>query len=452
MITVDVRASGRRIGALSVEPTTQRWQFKYDAAWVGKDDRFALSPALPFIRNAEQTPEAHSNAVRTFFENLLPEGQALDDAAAASRLSKSNTFGLIAALGRETAGALDIVGAGAPSLQPSQRRLLSRSELSERVRARPQLPFTVWDGRVRLSIAGYQDKVAVLEDGNEWFLVDGTALASTHLLKPEPIAAALAGMTSNEHFCMTLARAVGMSVANVRLEHVPEPVLVVERFDRERVIEAGTVASVKRLHCIDGCQALGLPVNLKYERPFGSGADVRHIRDGASLPALFTLLDQHATTPARERIALLRWAIFQVLVGNIDAHAKNLTFFAGTEGLRLAPAYDLVSGLIYAGVDDSLAMAVGDEFGPRQLAAFDWATFAIRCGLPGRLVARELNRIANSAQENLESAVSAVLAQGGNAQAIEGVSGVMREQAERLRTAAPAVERIVREEGGARGR
>ena len=448
MITVDVRASGQRIGALSLEPATQRWQFEYDMSWVGRDDRFALSPALPLVRDAGQSPERHSNAVRTFFENLLPEGQALDDAAAASRLSRSNTFGLIAALGRETAGALEIVGAGTPPVQPSERRLLSRNELSERVRARPDLPFAVWDGRVRLSIAGHQDKVAVLEDRNEWFLVDGTALASTHLLKPEPVAAALAGMTSNEHFCMTLARAVGMSVANARLEHVPEPVLVVERFDRERVIEAGTVAAVKRLHCIDGCQALGLPVGLKYERPFGSGADVRHIRDGARLPALFALLDQHATTPALERVALLRWTIFQVLVGNIDAHAKNLTFFSRAEGLRLAPAYDLVSGLIYPGADDSLAMAIGDEFAPRGLAAFDWGMFAVRCGLPGRLVARELTRIADSAMERLQPIADAALAQGAHAQAIERMSGVVREQAERLRKAAPSVARIAREESG----
>ena len=78
-------------------------------------------------------------------------------------------------------------------------------EFSARIRARPDHPFSVWDGKVRLSIAGYQDKIAVYEEAGQWFLVEGTLLASTHILKPEPVARALAGLTGNEYFCMRLA-------------------------------------------------------------------------------------------------------------------------------------------------------------------------------------------------------------------------------------------------------
>jgi serine/threonine-protein kinase HipA len=77
-----------------------------------------------------------------------------------------------------------------------------------------------------------------------------------------------------------------------------------------------TGQSIQRLHCIDGCQALGLGVSMKYERPYGDTRDVQHIRDGASLPKLFTLIDAASPNPAADGLALLRWIIFQILIGN----------------------------------------------------------------------------------------------------------------------------------------
>jgi len=280
------------------------------------------------------------------------------------------------------------------------------------------MPFTVWDGRVRLSIAGYQDKLAVFEDEGEWFLVEGPMLASTHLLKPEPVERRLAGLTTNERFCMHLAQAIGLRTAPTRLVHLPEPVLVIERFDRRR--EADRVV---RVHCIDGCQALGLPVAWKYERLYGDGRDVRDIREGASLPAFFSPLGKHAAVPAAERLSLLRWVVFQALIGNVDAHAKNLTFFVGPNGLRLAPAYDLVCGIIYDDerIESTLAMAIGDEFVPQQLRAFDWAVFASQSGLSPRLVAREVSTLARACLARLDTVTTAVRDEGGDASTLDRV-------------------------------
>jgi serine/threonine-protein kinase HipA len=148
---------------------------------------------------------------------------------------------------------------------------------------------------------------------------------------------------------------------------------------------------VQRLHCIDGCQALGMGVSMKYERPYGDGRDVQHLRDGASLPKLFALMDHASSKPAADRLALLRWAIFQVLTGNTDAHGKNLSFFMDAGGLSLAPAYDLVCCLLYAGdsISDTLAMAIGDNFNPTALTAYDWALMAQECRLNPKLVSRE---------------------------------------------------------------
>jgi len=103
---------------------------------------------------------------------------------------------------------------------------------------------------------------------------------------------------------------------------VPEPVLVVKRFDRE--LGAGRVV---RRHIIDGCQALGLSSALKYERPYGDTRDVRDLREGASLPMLFALLE-YCARPAAERLALLRWTLFQVLIGNTRARPASRRLYS----------------------------------------------------------------------------------------------------------------------------
>jgi len=199
-------------------------------------------------------------------------------------------------------------------------------------------------------------------------------------------------MTSNELACMRLAQATGLPTAEIRLEWIPEPVVLIKRFDR--TINGNRI---RRLHCIDGCQALGLGVSMKYERPYGDNRDVQHIRDGASLPKLFALVAQASAKPAADRLALLRWAIFQVLIGNTDAHGKNLSFFMDTGGLSLTPAYDLVCCLLYADdrIADTLAMAVGDNFNPTALTAYDWAVMADECQLNPKLVSRELKQLAD---------------------------------------------------------
>ncbi|MDP3334581.1 MAG: HipA domain-containing protein [Methylococcaceae bacterium] len=377
---LDVKANEQKVGSLSQDNDSGLFAFDYAPEWLAQDVRFPLSPAILLDRGT-LSAEHHSAAVRQFFQNLLPEGQALDDAAQANKVSKSNLMGLLIALGQETAGALVISLSDQLSQLPSKsnKRLLSREELSTRIRSRPDDAFTVWDGKVRLSIAGHQDKIAVLEENDQWYLVDGEGLASTHILKPDPLRSRLQHMTSNELACMRLAQAIGLSTAEIRLEWVPEPVVLIKRFDR--TINGNRI---RRLHCIDGCQALGLGVSMKYERPYGDNRDVQHIRDGASLPKLFALVAQASAKPAADRLALLRWAIFQVLIGNTDAHGKNLSFFMDTGGLSLTPAYDLVCCLLYADdrIADTLAMAVGDNFNPTALTAYDWAVMVTMNSYP----------------------------------------------------------------------
>lgn len=389
MIGLDVLLGTDLAGRLHYDPTSTRFAFRYYDAWLSRHGAYPLGPTLPLTPSKDETPDNHSRDVRVFFENLLPEGQSLDDAAAASKLSKSNTIGLLKALGGEMAGAIRLQDPGA-SPSPSTRRLISPEELSDRVRTRKEIPFSVWDSKVRLSIAGYQDKLAVLEDNGQWYLAEGPELASTHIVKPEPLSPILAGLTSNEFFCMRLARAVGLPVADVRFVQAPDPLLVITRFDRSLKADR-----VERKHVIDGCQALGFPVAHKYERLYGDGRDVKDIREGPSLPRLFAFA-RSAAVPAAAQIGLLRWVVFQVLIGNMDAHAKNLSFFFNSAGAELAPAYDLVSGLVFSEshIEQSYAMAVGDAFTPGDLTAFEWAELCIQSGIHPRLLTQEIRQLA----------------------------------------------------------
>lgn len=435
-----VQANRQSIGWLTIDNDSGLYAFDYSADWLNQENRYPLSPLLPLAAEIS-TPEQHSAHVRQFFQNLLPEGQALEDAALANKVSKANLIGLLIALGQETAGALTISLADRSSLSQiesstSKKRFLSQPELSGRICFRPNVGFSVWDGKVRLSIAGQQDKIAVFETHGHWYLVDGDLLASTHILKPDPIQSRLQGMTSNEFICMKLAKAVAIPVAETSLLWIPEPILQIKRFDR--VIHAD---HIQRLHCIDGCQALGLGVSMKYERSYGDGRDVQHLRDGASLPKLFALLDQASAKPAVDRLTLLRWAIFQVLIGNTDAHGKNISFFIDAGGLRLAPAYDLVCCLLYAedSIADTLAMAIGDNFKSMDLSAYDWALMAHECQLNPKWVSRELRQLASKILTVWPKLQLELRHSGADQRILDGIGGILFRQCERAQQIAAEI-------------
>src|SRR5262249_37550334 len=156
-------------------------------------------------------------------------------------------------------------------------------------------PLAVWDGKVRMSIAGVQDKLMVYldrpaEEGGRLFLVE-PPLASTHILKPEPEGMRTPQLVVNEHFCMSLAKRMGLPAAEVTIYRGPRAVLPGQRFDRLQQ-HGAEGPSVQRLHIIDACQAADLPVAYKYERNFGSGEHVRDIREGVSFEVLFDRVEQ----------------------------------------------------------------------------------------------------------------------------------------------------------------
>jgi serine/threonine-protein kinase HipA len=207
----------------------------------------------------------------------------------------------------------------------------------------------------RLSLAGAQRKLPVAIDQNGAVHLPGDA-PSTHILKPP--SDEYDELVANEYLCLRAAALAGLAAPRVafrpyrRRDGSEWYALQIERYDREHAEEG-----VRRIHQEDFCQALGFPSSLKYEE-----------EGGPNLAACHRLIVEWARTPALSQRHFLQWTVFNLLVGNCDAHAKNLALLHTREGCRLSPVYDLVSTQIYRPRTDRLAMSVG---GAHRVSEFD---------------------------------------------------------------------------------
>jgi serine/threonine-protein kinase HipA len=376
-LTIDL--DRRHLGKIILEDKSEQYGLEYAPSWLDGGG-FSVSPHL-------KPGECTSESVKRFLANLLPEGRWLEELSVSSHISRSNVFGLIAAIGAETAGALSFrMGDESQDGLLTSFRPVTSEELAERISQRQNVSIAIWDGKPRLSVAGVQDKLPLLirTDGVMGF--GEGELASTHILKFGTDRAL--HLVVNEFVCMQLARAIKLPVAEVALARFSEPVLVVRRFDRQL-----TNDSVIRKHLIDGCQMLDLPPTYKYERPFGKGGDAAVIRSGANLPDLFASC-RLCRVPAAAMRDMLNWVLFQLLIGNSDAHGKNISFFVGPAGIDMAPAYDLLNLDMYATqYDRDFSMAIGDAFAPEDISPWELAEMCERCNLQKRLVANTLTAL-----------------------------------------------------------
>jgi serine/threonine-protein kinase HipA len=353
--------------------------WEYAQAW--QQSGYAVSPYLPL--HEKISPLNTQKLLRNFF----PEGSALEEFLQCFHLSKGNIFGIVQALGLDIPGALIIL----PSTQTVEEkpifRVIRENELRQRLDDREHFSLIVWDGKPRLSVAGVQDKINVILNKEGQLGFGEGVLCSTHILKFEK--KKLSHLVLNEYITMQLAKYCGLSVANVQLMSFGNnPALLVERFDRKLI----SPLKVKRRHIIDGCQALNLPPEYKYERNFGSGRDVQHIRDGVSYAKLFDFANQ-CLNPVFTKYQMLDWALFNALVFNYDAHGKNISFFVGAKGISLAPFYDLVNIKMYPDFEQEMAMAFGDEFDGNVINAYQLADFADSCQLSRTLVTVRLKSL-----------------------------------------------------------
>jgi serine/threonine-protein kinase HipA len=377
----------------------------YTAKWISSGG-YPISPHLPL---GEISRDA---TVKNFFSNLLPEGKLLEGLSKKHQVSKFDVFGLLKKVGRDCAGALVIADTEQIAADdPQGYEFISDEELNQQIieSRHANVPLTFWGKKPRMSLAGVQNKLGVYVDSTERLLLPLQSQPTSHILKignPN-----YASMEANEYFCMQLAQEIGLTVPDTRFRKLPEPVLLVHRYDREWTEEPGII---KRRHQIDACQTLNLPPNLKYQEP-----DYEYAPSGATLADIVGLA-KLCDTPSVAQITILNWILFNYLIGNTDAHAKNLSFLVNraenparmlgrNASINVAPFYDLVSGSVY-GLND-FAQRIGNEDNLTLISARDWHEFAKQTGVASKLVKKLGEMLIKKMTNKLDQVVGRVLAE-----------------------------------------
>lgn len=390
MSALIVSANGIQVGTLEIEQG--QWKFGYSTEW--KD--YALSPTFPIIPRAFEDT-ANTRMVEWFFENLLPEGRLRDLIASRDRIDPRDTWALLIRHGQDTAGALSLTPEGFAAATEEILVPLSRETLQEKIeasRARNLPLMASWD-EIRMSLAGAQEKLGLrIEADGALFLPEGST-PSTHIVKPENASADFPYCPANEFFCMRLAHELKVSVPAVGLLHLPEPLYVIERFDREPLsAEKGIGRAFRRIHQIDLCQTLGVPPSKKYESEGGLG--LHHLFD--------VLRGTFIERPIVAANAVIHWIAFNYLIGNLDAHAKNIAFLMRGQKAAVAPFYDMLCVEAYL-PRQTMAMSIAGENKPGWVEGAHWDAMAYEAGVAPRLVRSVLSRMSADLPEAIAKVI-----------------------------------------------
>jgi len=371
-----VRHVGRDVGTIT-RSSSGALSFEYADSWLATGGGFALATSLPL------RPGAHETA---FFGNLLPEAGAREHIAKSAGISPGNDFAFLRIFGADCAGSLEIADPDERlrASAASDILLLSGEDGARLATKSGFASFFHPERRVRLSLAGAQNKLAVIKT-DDGLAVPLDGRPSTHILKlPNPD---YEGIVENEAVMLSVARAIGLPVVEHDVVTVGKTkMLLIARYDRE--VKDGEVL---RVHQQDLCQATGLPPDTKYES-----------EGGPSLKTAFDVVRDEVADPLTAAGAMLDWVVFNVLVHNADAHAKNVSLLRAGDGRQeLAPFYDLVCTGAYP-VDHRMAMSVGGQSDPGAITKKNWVQFASDVGIGKSLVLRTVREIADRIPDPLD--------------------------------------------------
>lgn len=349
-----------RVGTLSL--VDGRLHFRYLSDWLSRPGAVSLSRSLPL-----QDAPFDDHHSRPFFAGLLPEGQLRRLIAQRFQVSTQNDFALLDHMGGECAGAVTLLAPGQPmpgAEQADDVQWLTEDEIVALLDELPQRPMLAGQDGLRLSLAGAQDKLPVVFDGVRLGLPkNGTP--SSHILKPA--IRTLEDTVSNEGFCLALADAMRLQPAKSQVLSVRgRQFLLVERYDRVSHAQGPR----QRLHQEDFCQALGVVPEMKYQN-----------EGGPDLVQCFDLVRRVTHPSAPQVLRLLDYVIFNALIGNHDAHAKNFSLLYADKSVVLAPFYDVLSTAVYPTLTPKMAMKIGSKYKFSEVQARHWAQFADAVGL-----------------------------------------------------------------------
>ena len=410
--SLTVWGAGAQVGVLRIDEHGDL-EFAYAEAWLADPQARAISISLP-----KQSEPFNRRQTRPFFAGLLPDEGQRDTVAHALGVSVANDFRLLEQLGGDIAGALSLWPEG--ETPPSPKGVAATEPMDddafvEVLDLLPRRPFLAGDKDIRLSLAGAQQKLPVVLINGK-VAVPAPGQPSTHIIKP-PIPR-FSGTTENEAFAMRLAAELNLKVAAVEPRRVKDrPYLLIERYDRA-VTADGVIA---RLHQEDFCQALGVAPENKYA---AEGGPI--FRD------CFGLVRQACTPPAPATLGLVDAAVFNVLVGNADAHGKNFSLLYQPSGIALAPLYDLMCTAAYPELHAKLAMKIGKRARLEEFTPDTWDDFASEVDVGAPYVRRRAGQLAEQALAAIPAVVRVIADEGFGGADLSRFAEVVRERAKTL--------------------
>lgn len=341
-----------------------------------------ISHSMPLTSEIYYGNEAHA-----YFTGLLPEEAMLTATAKAIGTSSLNFLKLLTELGKEPIGAIQI---GLNTLSKThQYEEITLVELDNIIIKNDSLLSTLYQEKeLRLSLAGAQSKTGLFFDNQRYF-VPQNGSPSNIIIKPSN--RQYPDLVFNEYACLKIAASLGILTPPVRLVLTPsQSLFVIERYDR--IIDQN---DIQRLHQEDFCQALGIQNRNKYE------AD-----GGPSFNQCVQLLRKATTIPATEINRFISLFIFNLIIGNKDAHGKNYSILNKNNTSVLAPAYDVLSTTYYPGLSVRMSMSINGKFELDEITKEDLIQMAQSANISGKLVLKEYHRI----KDNLLPTATKVLA------------------------------------------
>jgi serine/threonine-protein kinase HipA len=402
-IPLNVYLNARLVGQLRRQ-ASGAIDFRYDPDWLAWEHALPVSLSLPLRED-----RYIGDPVIAVFDNLLPDSEAIRRRMAERvQADGADAYSLLARIGRDCVGALQFLPEGtAPGpAGAAEGRPVGEDYIAAKLGDLVATPLGVdEDDEFRISLAGAQEKTALLLWKNKWHVPHGTT-ATTHIMKPQigtlPGGIDMTHSVENEYLCLKLTAALGLPSANVAIEEFKgRRVLVVERFDRLWTRDKRLL----RVPQEDCCQALSTPPTRKYEADGGPG-----------MAAVLDLL-KASDDPEADRRFFLKAQIAFWLLGATDGHAKNFSVFLRPGGrFRATPLYDVMSAqpALDAGQlrrnKMKLALAVGDNrhYAVHEIMPRHFAQTAAKSGIPQTVVRGILDELLETGDSAVAAAVKAL--------------------------------------------
>ncbi|MBL1438223.1 MAG: type II toxin-antitoxin system HipA family toxin [Rhodobacteraceae bacterium] len=395
---------GSRLVGQLVRASTGAVSFAYDQSWLDWEHSFPISLSLPLRADRYIGPP-----VIAYFDNLLPDNDQIRTRLA-GRVGAAGTdaYSLLSIIGRDCIGALQIlpVGEQVEKSNTLTGRPMSGSDIETLLGNLTTHPLGLRrDNDFRISVAGAQEKTALLWHEGQWIEPTGTT-PTTHIIKPAigqlPNGMDLTDSVENEYFCLRLLQAFGLPVAHTEIAQFGDiKALVVERFDRIWAKDGRLV----RLPQEDCCQALSIPPALKYQSDGGPGI--------VEISQLLRRSDE----PMQDQKAFFKANILFWLMGATDGHAKNFSIALTVGGrFRMTPFYDVVSVQPTLDAhqlnrkDMKLAMRVGDKNHYRvdKITGRHFVQTGLKAGLSKQVIHEVITDITDNAEVAINDALQSL--------------------------------------------